>query len=194
MKDARINGGGEEVVGGRDRMDVARHMKVELLHRHNLRVPAARRAALDAKRRPHAGLADASEHRMLEVGANRLREPDRRRALALAEWGWVYPADDDVVAIRFVFQTVVQCEAELSLKWAIRVHFCLLQAELAPEELTHGRELDRLCNLNVLWRWGQDTKHVAAAGFEERGEHADALGGGPYTKGGHRCLAHHAPR
>ena len=36
MEDAGVNGGGEEVIGGRDGVNVARKVQVHLLHRDHL--------------------------------------------------------------------------------------------------------------------------------------------------------------
>ena len=40
--DRRVQRRGEEVVGGRDRVEVAVEVEVDVLHRHDLRVPPAR--------------------------------------------------------------------------------------------------------------------------------------------------------
>ena len=48
-----------QVVRGADRVDVARQVEVEILHRDDLAVAAAGRAALDPEHRPERRLADA---------------------------------------------------------------------------------------------------------------------------------------
>lgn len=50
VEHADVDGGGEEVVGGRDGVDVTGQVKVHLLHRDDLGVPTTRGAALDAER------------------------------------------------------------------------------------------------------------------------------------------------
>ena len=49
MEHARVNGGGHQVVGGGDGVDVAGEMEIEFFHRDDLAVAAAGRAALDAE-------------------------------------------------------------------------------------------------------------------------------------------------
>lgn len=49
MEHARVELGGEQVVGGRDGVDVAGEVEVEGLHGDHLGVPAAGSAALDAE-------------------------------------------------------------------------------------------------------------------------------------------------
>ncbi len=51
----------EQVVGERDRVDVAGQVEVEVLHRNDLRIAAARRAALDAEHRPERRLPDGRD-------------------------------------------------------------------------------------------------------------------------------------
>ena len=43
VEDPRVDGGGQEVVGGRDGVDVAGQVEVEVLHGHDLAIAAARR-------------------------------------------------------------------------------------------------------------------------------------------------------
>ena len=64
VQDVRVEHRGEQVVRGADRVDVAGEVEVEVLHRHDLRVAAARRAALDPEDRAERRLAQA-EHGLL---------------------------------------------------------------------------------------------------------------------------------
>ena len=68
----------------RDRVDVAREVEVQVLHRHDLREPAAGRAALDAEDRAQRWLADGQRTGFLPMYAEALRQRDRGRRLALA--------------------------------------------------------------------------------------------------------------
>ena len=168
VEDPRVDRRGEQVVRGGDRVDVARHVQVELLHRRALRVAAARRAALDPKRRPHRRLADARDDRLAEVRAERLRQPDRRRRLALAERRRVDPAHDDVVAVGPLAQPVVHREAELPLVQPVLEELVALQPrEFFLEELLDRRERHRLRHLDVGRHRHLEVQHVAALGREE---------------------------
>ena len=73
----------QQIVRRRDRVEVAGEMEIDLVHRHHLRVSAARRAALHAEYRAEAGLADAHDH-LLAQPAERLTHAHRHRALPLA--------------------------------------------------------------------------------------------------------------
>ena len=66
---------GQEIVRRRDGVEVAGEMQVDLVHRDDLRVAAAGRAALDAEHRAQRGLADA-DHDLLAEAAERLADPD----------------------------------------------------------------------------------------------------------------------
>ena len=168
VEDAGVDRRGEEVVRGGDRVDVARHVQVELLHRRALRVAAARRAALDPKRRPHRRLADARDDRLAEVRAERLRQPDRRRRLPLAERRRVDPAHDDVVAVGPLAQPVVHREAELPLVQPVLEELVAPQPrELLLEELLDRRERHRLRHLDVGRHRHLEVQHVAALRREQ---------------------------
>ncbi len=73
-----------EVMGRADRVDVAGQVEVEVLHRDDLAVAAAGRAALDAKDRPERRLADVDRRPMADP-VEALGEADRRGRLALAQ-------------------------------------------------------------------------------------------------------------
>ena len=70
VEDVGVDERREQVVGGRDRVDVAGEVEVDVLHGHDLGVPAAGRAALHAEDRAERRLAQG------EHGA----PPDLRRA------------------------------------------------------------------------------------------------------------------
>jgi hypothetical protein len=57
VEDRRVQRGGEQVVRGGDRVEVAVEVEVDLLHRHDLRVPASVPAAFDPEHRTHRGFA-----------------------------------------------------------------------------------------------------------------------------------------
>ncbi len=72
MQHAGIDGGGQQIVSGDDGVDVACQMQVEFLHRDDLAVAAAGRAAFDAEGGALAGLANAGEDFLAEVRAQSL--------------------------------------------------------------------------------------------------------------------------
>ena len=64
----RVEHRGEQVVRGADRVDVAGEVEVHVLHRHDLRVAAAGRAALDPEHRAERRLAQAEHGRACRCG------------------------------------------------------------------------------------------------------------------------------
>ena len=88
-----------EVVRRADRVDVAREVEVEVLHRDDLAVSTAGRAALDPEHGPEGGLAD--RHRRPPADpVEPLGQADRGRRLALAQRRRADRGDDDVLAAR----------------------------------------------------------------------------------------------
>ena len=69
-------------------MKIAGKMQVDVLHRHDLRIAAAGRAAFHAEGRTERRLANA-QHRLFADVIERIGKPDRRRRLAFAR-----PASD----------------------------------------------------------------------------------------------------
>src|SRR5260370_23762761 len=74
---------GEQIVRSGDAVKVAGEVKVDVLHRNDLRVPAARGAALHAKARAEARFAQ-TEYGLLADMVERVAEPDRGRRFAFA--------------------------------------------------------------------------------------------------------------
>ena len=92
---ARVERRRTEVVGSGYRVDVARQVKIEIGHGHDLRIAAAGGPALDAEGRAHRGLPDR-RYRLFADEAEALREPDGRRGFALAQGRGRYRSDIDV--------------------------------------------------------------------------------------------------
>ena len=114
VKDSGIDGGGEEIVGGGDGVNVARQMQVKLVHRDNLvtyiklsrtrssfpinrvrktraivlylGISSARGTAFDTESRSLRRLPYAGEDGILEMRAQSLRQSNGRRRFALSQW------------------------------------------------------------------------------------------------------------
>jgi hypothetical protein len=99
VQHARIDRGGQQVVGGGDGVNVAGQVQVEILHRDDLRIAAACRAALDAEGRPLRGLADGGKDPFAEVRAQGLAQADGGGGLAFAERGGGDGGHVDVFAV-----------------------------------------------------------------------------------------------
>ena len=122
----------EQVVRGADRVDVAGEVEVEVLHRHDLRVAAARRAALDPEHRAERRLAEA-EHRPLADLAQALRQRDRRRRLALARLRGRDRRDADELRVGLRGQPVEHGQADLCLVVPVELDLSRLEADLGGD-------------------------------------------------------------
>ena len=118
--DVVVDHGSEQVVGRRDRVEVAREVEVDVLHRHDLRVAAARRPALHAEAGTERRFADATHCPFANV-VQAIREPDGRRGLALARRCWRDGGDQDELAFGARLQAADEVEGDLGLVPAIGV-------------------------------------------------------------------------
>src|SRR5215510_6432972 len=73
--DVVVDHGSEQVVRRRDRVEVTGEVEVDVLHRNDLSIAAAGRAALHTERRPEARLAQA-QHGLLADVIERVSETD----------------------------------------------------------------------------------------------------------------------
>jgi len=133
VEDARVEHRGEQVVRRADRMDVAGEVEVHVLHRHDLRVAGAGRAALDAE--------DGAERRLTQTedgGAadvpEPLRERDRGRRLALAGLRRCDGRDVDQLRVVAIGEPLEHGEVDLRLVAAVRL-------DLVGEEPRRLRDL-----------------------------------------------------
>ncbi len=138
----------QQVVRRGDGVEVAGEVEVEQLHRDDLAVAAAGRAALDAERRAHRRLAQR-DHRVLADVLHGLTEPDRGGGLALAERRRRDRGDDDVLGLRSIAQLVDRIEPDLGEIAAVRLEQVLADPHLGGD-LGHrlrararGRSRDR---------------------------------------------------
>ena len=128
VEDARLEHRREEVVGGADRVDVAGEVEVEILHRHDLRVPAARGAALDPEHRAERCLAEA-EHGLLADLPEALGERDRRRRLSLSGLRRRDRRHADELRVRLAGETLEDGEIDLGLVAPVELDLLRKQAE-----------------------------------------------------------------
>src|SRR3954453_8812580 len=110
-------------------MSVAGEVEVEVLHRHDLRVAAAGRAALDAEGRPERRLADVG-HRALADAVHRLSQADRGQRLALAQRHRRHAGYDDELAVGAVLESVQDFERDFRLVLSVLLNLVFQQSEL----------------------------------------------------------------
>ena len=108
----------EEIVRARDGVEVAGEVEVDVLHRHDLRVAAAGRAALDAEAGTERGLAQAA-HRLLADAVEAVAEADRGGGLAFARRRRADGGDQDQLAVLVLLRAVDEVERHLGLVGAV---------------------------------------------------------------------------
>jgi hypothetical protein len=142
VQDGGVEQRRKQIVGRPDGMDVAGEVQVEVLHRHDLGQPSARRAALDAEHRAQRRLAQAQD-RALADRPEPLRERHGRGRLALPGPGGRHAGHADELAVGHVRQPVERRQRNLALVPAVRLDLVRLEADAL------GYRLDRL-QLGVL--------------------------------------------
>ena len=143
----------QEIVRRADGVEVAGEMEVDVLHRHDLGVAAARGAALHAEGGPERGLAQA-EHRLLADMVQRIGQAHGRRGLAFAGRRRRDRRDQDQLAVGLALQRLDVVHRDLGLVVAVGVEVLRRDAELLLRQL-HDRPLRGLLrDLDVGLRTG----------------------------------------
>ena len=133
--------GRQQVVRGGDRVDVAGEVEVEVLHRHDLGVAAAGRAALDPEHGAERGLAQA-EHGPASDPGEPLRESDRDGRLAFTARGRGDGADADELSLRGAGEPVEHGKLDLRLRAPVRLELVGIEPQLGGDlgdRAQHGR-------------------------------------------------------
>src|SRR5690606_8515889 len=116
--DVIVDQRGEQIVRRSDGMEVAREMKVDVLHRHDLGVSATGRAALHAEAGAERWLPQAA-HGLGADPVQSVAETDRGRGLTLAGRGRVDRRYKDQLAVLSVFERFDEIEGDLGLGGAV---------------------------------------------------------------------------
>ena len=115
-----VQHGAEQVVCRGDRVHVAGEVQVDVLHRHDLRIAAAGRAALDAEHRAERRLTQR-DHGLFAELCHRLSEADGRGGLALARRGGVDGSDEHKLAVFPAVQLVPHVCGQLGLVFSVEL-------------------------------------------------------------------------
>ena len=129
----------QQVVGCGDGVDVAGEMQVEILHRDHLGIAAASRPALDAKGRTLAWLADAGDHALAQMRAERLDLADMLRHVQINYVGALNMLD--AVLPHFLAQALAGKPGHISLVGSVAGYRGL------PQSLAYGPTKAALINL-----------------------------------------------
>ena len=138
----------EQVMRDADGVEVAGEMEVDVLHRHDLRIAAAGRAALHAEAGAERGLAQAHDGLLADV-VERVAEADRRRRLAFAGRRRADGGDEDQLAVRLAFERSDVIEGDLRLVMTIGLHIFGGDAELVARNVDDRPHLRGLRNLDI---------------------------------------------
>ena len=145
--DVVVDHRGEQVVGRRDRVEVAGEMQIEALHRHDLGVASSRRAALDPERGSHRRLPDR-DRRLLADVAEGVAQAHGRRRLALAERSRRDGGHDHVLRAGLAAQRLDGVELDLRDIVPVRLEQVRIDAHLA-RDLGHGQQTRLTRDLQV---------------------------------------------
>ena len=146
--DVVINQCRQQVVGERDGVEVAGEVQVDILHRHDLRITAARRAALHTEHRPERGLAQA-DHRLLADIIEPIAEADRRGGLSFTRRRRRHPRHEHELAVLHPLQRVEVIQRYLGFVMAIRLEMFFGEAELLARDRRDALKLRGLCDFDV---------------------------------------------
>ncbi len=157
MKHARIDGGRQKIIRRGDGVNVAGEMEIELLHRNDLAVAAARRAALDAERRALAGLANAREHFLPQMRAQRLAEADGGGGLALAQRSGRDRGHHDVFSVGRILQPVANRKMHFGFGLAVEIQLLGKNAGFGGD-LVDGKRRGSLRDFDIAGHTRQDVR------------------------------------
>ena len=147
MQDASVNGCRKQVVGRSDGVSVAGEMKVEILHRHNLRVSTSGRTALDAEGWPLRRLANACEDLLADL-VQTLADADCGYRFPFAERGGGDGSHINVLGVGEILDSFQNVEMNLGLVLAVQVQVIFCEAHVLGD-LHNGPQFGCLGNLNI---------------------------------------------
>ena len=147
LLDVVVDDSGEQVVGRRDGVEIAREVQIDVLHRHDLRVAAAGSAAFKAEARAERRLTQCDGD-LPALAVEGVRKADTRRRLALACRRRVDGRHEDELAVRLLLDALPGRERDFCLVLAVKFQFIIGNAKLF-RDLLDGAHLGFLCNLNI---------------------------------------------
>src|ERR1700733_7016142 len=155
MKHARINGGGQKIIRRGDGVNIASEMEIELFHWNDLAIAAARCAAFDAECRALAGLANAGEHFLAQVRAQRLAEANGGGGLTFTEWSGSDGGNHDVFSVRRILKPVSNGEMYFGFALAVEIQFLGKNTRLG-RDLIDGKWRGGLSDFDIAGHTRQD--------------------------------------
>src|SRR5205823_471437 len=148
MEDPRINGSGQQIIGGGYGMNVPCQVKVDVLHGNDLAVSTAGRAALDSEGWSLAGLTNAREDVLAKVRSQSLTEADCCGRLSLTERRRCDRGDHHVFAVGDTPQAVSNREVYFRFRLTVQIQFVGQDARIKSDFLDRNGP-DGLGDLDV---------------------------------------------
>ena len=158
VEDVRVEDRGDQIVRGANRVDVAREVQVDLLHREDLGSAAARRPALRAEHGPEGRLANC-DNALRPEAIQGLPESDRGEGLALSISGRGRAGDEDELPLAGLPGPLHGGEPDLRDGVTLEDEVVLAKSEIRGD-IEDRAHLGRLSDLDVRDHYG--SKHKEA--------------------------------
>ena len=142
-----VQHGAQQVVCRCDGVHIAGKVQVDVLHRHDLRVAAACRAALDAEYRTERRLTQC-DNGVFALFAQCLTQTDRGRGLALTGRRRVDGGNEDQLAVFLVLHLGPHVCGQLCLVLAVQLQIVGIQTG-SSGNLGDRAHLTALCDFNI---------------------------------------------
>ena len=142
-----VNDGRQKIMRRRDRVKISRKMEINVFHRHDLSVAAARRAAFKPEARPQRRLAKR-HRRLFSLPVESVRQADARRRFSFPRRRRVNRRHQHQFAVRPSFYPLPRCQGDLRLILAVRLQLVLRQSQLR-RDFPYGPEDGLLRDLHI---------------------------------------------
>ena len=144
MEETCIDRCRHKIMGNANGVNIAGEMQIEIFHRNDLAVAAARCAAFDVKSRTHAGLADAGHHAFSKMCSQALNEPKCCSRLSLTQRSRRDCGDIDIFALRPGFQILENVQVNLGFILSVKIEIIFGQSNF----LRNGQNRLQFCLLS----------------------------------------------
>src|SRR5262245_54758195 len=129
-------------------MKISCEMEVDVLHRNDLRIAAAGRAAFDAETRTQAWLTQTND-RLFADAIERVPQANSGRGFSLAGRGWRYRRHQNELCIRPRLQLIHIVQRDLGLEVAVKKKITEIDAKPAMPNLGNRHHVGLLGNLDI---------------------------------------------
>src|SRR5215831_13738401 len=141
----------EQVVSNTDRVEVAGEMKIDVFHRHNLRVTPTGGAALHAEAGTKTRFAQANDG-VFADSIKSISEADRRRGLTFAGCRRRHRSNQNQLGVRTLLYLVEIVQRNLRFEVAIQQQVAQVDPKSAMADLRDRQHVRFLRNFDVgLW-------------------------------------------